>query len=103
MRRHLGRLVGLAHRTPMPGDETFGPQVCPHTWREILPPALVASVSPAASGSSAAKLDLTPCALLGAFGALPTAQLAEVMAMGFAAAELAGRFDAHTDSEQGDV
>ncbi|TSE28879.1 hypothetical protein Tchar_02653 [Tepidimonas charontis] len=30
MRRHLDRLVGLARRTPAPGDGTFGPQVCPH-------------------------------------------------------------------------
>lgn len=41
-------------------------------------------------------------ALLGAFGALPTDKLSEVMAMGFAAADLAGRFDAHTDSQGAD-
>lgn len=38
-------------------------------------------------------------ALLGAFADLPQDQLAEVMAMGFAAAELAGRWDAVGDSD----
>lgn len=38
-------------------------------------------------------------ALLAAFGDLPTDRLAEVMAMGFAAADLAGRFAVEVDSE----
>jgi phage gp29-like protein len=37
-------------------------------------------------------------ALLAAFGDLPTDRLTEVMAMGFAAADLAGRFDSREDS-----
>jgi phage gp29-like protein len=37
-------------------------------------------------------------ALLAAYGDLPTGQLAEVMAMGFAAADLAGRFDVRQES-----
>lgn len=37
-------------------------------------------------------------ALLAAYGDLPTERLAEVMAMGFAAAELAGRYDVTQDS-----
>jgi phage gp29-like protein len=37
-------------------------------------------------------------ALLAAYGDLPTERLAEVMAMGFAAADLAGRFDARQES-----
>lgn len=39
--------------------------------------------------------------LLGAYGDLPTEELAEVMAMGFAAAELAGRLDAKEESRGG--
>jgi phage gp29-like protein len=37
-------------------------------------------------------------ALLAAYGDLPTERLAEIMAMGFAAAELAGRFDVRQES-----
>jgi len=37
-------------------------------------------------------------ALLAAYGDLPTEQLAEIMAMGFAAADLAGRFDVRQES-----
>jgi phage gp29-like protein len=37
-------------------------------------------------------------ALLAAYGDLPTEQLAEIMAMGFAAAELAGRYDVRQES-----
>ncbi|MCX8018769.1 MAG: DUF935 domain-containing protein, partial [Rhodocyclaceae bacterium] len=40
-------------------------------------------------------------ALLAAFGDLPTGRLAEVMAMGFAAAELAGRFAVEVDGDAG--
>jgi len=39
-------------------------------------------------------------ALLAAYGDLPTDRLAEIMAMGFAAAELAGRFDVRQESAQ---
>ena len=39
--------------------------------------------------------------LLSAYGDLPTDELAEVMAMGFAAAELAGRLDAKEESRGG--
>jgi hypothetical protein len=37
-------------------------------------------------------------ALLAAYGDLPADRLAEIMAMGFAAAELAGRFDVRQES-----
>ena len=37
-------------------------------------------------------------ALLAAYGDLPSDQLAEVMALGFAAAHLAGRYDVETES-----
>lgn len=40
-------------------------------------------------------------ALLAAFGDLPAERLAEIMAMGFAAAELAGRYDLREESERG--
>jgi phage gp29-like protein len=41
-------------------------------------------------------------ALLAAYGDLPTEDLARVMELGFAAAELAGRYLAHVESEGGD-
>lgn len=40
-------------------------------------------------------------ALLAAYGDLPTNRLAEVMALGFAAASLAGRFDVEADGGRG--
>ena len=40
-------------------------------------------------------------ALLAAYGDLPTERLAEVMAMGFAAADLAGRYDVRAESSDG--
>jgi len=40
-------------------------------------------------------------ALLAAYGALPTDRLAEVMAIGFAAADLAGRFEVREESDGG--
>jgi phage gp29-like protein len=48
----------------------------------------------------AQSLDELRDALLAAYGDLPTARLAEIMAMAFAAAELAGRFDVRQESQQ---
>jgi len=42
-------------------------------------------------------------ALLAAYGDLPVERLAEVMAMGFAAAELAGRYEVREESDGGNA
>ena len=68
---------------------------CAPAWAEIMD-----ALKPIVDGADS--LPALRDALLGAFGALPTDKLSEVMAMGFAAADLAGRFDAHTDSQGAD-
>ena len=65
-------------------------------WEEILERVQ-------ALADEAESLEVLRERLLSAYGDLPTDELAEIMAMGFAAADLAGRFDAHTDSEQADA
>lgn len=49
--------------------------------------------------AQAQSLPALRAALISAYGDLPAAQLAEVMALGFQAAELAGRLDARADSD----
>jgi phage gp29-like protein len=86
---HAG--AGVADPTPIdPMTDRMEQEAAP-AWGEIMD-TIKRIVDEAQS------LESLRDALLAAYGDLPTEQLAEIMAMGFAAADLAGRFDARQES-----
>ncbi len=82
---------GAAEVSPVPAQTDRMEAEAAPAWAEIMD-AIRRMVEEAQS------LEQLRDALLAAYGDLPTERLAEVMAMGFAAAELAGRYDVQQES-----